>query len=57
MQFGSDHKEIAMYLKLIAASLSLAFLAACNTMEGAGKDIQKGGEALQNSAEKHKDSN
>jgi predicted small secreted protein len=51
------YKEIVMYLKLIAASLALAFFAGCNTMEGAGKDIQKGGEAIQNSADKHKGSN
>ncbi|HWU33590.1 MAG TPA: entericidin A/B family lipoprotein [Methylovorus sp.] len=29
-------------------------LTACNTMSGAGKDIQKGGEALENSADKNK---
>ena len=50
-------KEIVMYLKLIAASLALAFLAGCNTMAGAGKDIEKGGEAIQNSANKNKSSN
>ena len=46
-----------MYLKIIVGALALAFLAGCNTMEGAGKDIQKGGESLQNSAQKHKSSN
>ena len=46
-----------MYWKLIVTSLALAFLAGCNTMAGAGKDIQKGGESLENSAEKHKNSN
>ena len=30
-------------------------LAACNTMEGLGKDIQSAGKVLQNSAEKNKD--
>jgi len=29
-------------------------LVGCNTMSGAGKDIQAGGEALENSAEKNK---
>ena len=43
-----------MYLKLIAAVLALAFMAGCNTMAGAGKDVQKAGESLENSAEKHK---
>jgi entericidin B len=28
------------------------FLAGCNTMEGLGKDIQKGGTALEKAAEK-----
>lgn len=39
---------------LIAALLILPLLAACNTMEGLGKDVQKGGEALENSAQKNK---
>ena len=50
----SDMEENVMYLKLIAAALALAFVAGCNTMAGAGKDIQKGGESLENSAEKNK---
>jgi entericidin B len=29
-------------------------LAACNTIEGAGKDIERGGEKLQDAAEKAK---
>lgn len=43
-----------MYLKLIAVVLAVAFMAGCNTMEGAGKDIKKGGENLENSAKKNK---
>lgn len=46
-----------MYLKLIAVALAVAFMAGCNTMEGAGKDIKQGGQGLENSAQKHKDSN
>ena len=34
-------------LALMLASLSLA---ACNTMEGAGKDVQKGGQAIEEAA-------
>ena len=44
-------------MKLISAFLILAFavmLSACNTMEGAGKDIQRGGEKLENAADKNK---
>jgi predicted small secreted protein len=31
-----------------------AGMAGCNTMSGVGKDVQKGGEKIENSAEKHK---
>lgn len=40
-------------MKLISTFLVLAFavtLNACNTVEGAGKDIQKGGEAIEDAA-------
>ena len=42
------------HLPLIATMLILPLLAACNTMEGLGKDVQKGGEALENSAQKNR---
>ena len=35
-------------------ALSLALLAGCNTMAGMGKDIERGGEKLQDSAESTK---
>ena len=44
-------------MKLVSTLLILTFaavLSACNTMEGAGKDIQKGGEKLENAADKNK---
>ena len=42
-------------MKRLALILLAAFtLAACNTMEGLGKDIKKGGEAIEKSAERHK---
>ncbi len=40
-------------MKFISTLLVLAFaftLSACNTVEGAGKDIQKGGEAIEDAA-------
>lgn len=37
-------------LALTALLLSLAALSACNTMQGAGKDIQKAGETIEDSA-------
>ena len=43
-----------MYLKIIAAMLAIAVMAGCNTMAGAGKDVQSVGDSLENSAEKHK---
>lgn len=33
----------------------LGFLAGCNTMEGMGKDIERGGEKLQNSSQDTKE--
>jgi predicted small secreted protein len=44
-------------MKKIAAFLAIAFtlsvpLAGCNTMRGAGQDIQQGGQKLEDSAEK-----
>lgn len=44
-------------MKLISAFLILAVvvtLNACNTMAGAGKDIQKGGEKIEGAAESNK---
>ena len=56
-------KEVIMNLKLTtlkvtaaSVALAIAFLAGCNTMEGAGKDIKKGGESIENSANKSKNS-
>lgn len=44
-------KKIAAVLTL----LMLAVLAGCNTMQGMGKDIERGGEKLQNSAKDTKE--
>lgn len=45
-------------MKKILVSLFLCvtamFLAGCNTMEGVGKDIKKGGEAIEKAADKAK---
>ena len=47
-----------MFKKIVAQVMAVAFiaggmatLAGCNTMEGAGKDIQRGGEKIQNKAD------
>jgi|CXWL01.1.fsa_nt_gi predicted small secreted protein len=39
-------KNFAIFSALIA----LSFLAACNTLEGMGQDIKKGGAAIENMA-------
>ena len=46
-------------MKKLAALVALTFtmglsLTACNTIEGAGQDIQKGGQKLENAADKKK---
>ncbi len=38
-------------LCIIAAALALA---ACNTIEGLGKDVKKGGEAIEKAADRNK---
>ncbi|MGC2165030.1 MAG: entericidin A/B family lipoprotein [Gallionella sp.] len=41
-------------MKALALALMMAalFLAGCNTMEGVGKDLKKGGEAIEKAATK-----
>jgi len=39
-------------MKAITLLLAVLVLAGCNTMEGLGKDIQKGGQKLEKAAEK-----
>ena len=46
-------------MKKFAALIAVVFafgvpLAGCNTVKGAGQDIQKGGEKIENAAEKKK---
>ena len=38
--------------QLIAIVLAALFLAGCNTVEGVGKDIKKGGETIEKAAKK-----
>ena len=40
--------------KLLALAAVFAVLAGCNTIEGAGKDIKKGGEVIEKAADKAK---
>lgn len=43
-----------MLRTLIAVALMAVFTTGCNTMAGAGKDIERGGEKIQGSAERNK---
>lgn len=44
-------------LKLLLATITVAstLMVGCNTIEGAGKDIQKGGEKVEDAAKNTKD--
>lgn len=48
-----------MFKRIAASTMLLMFftglLAGCNTMEGAGEDLEEGGQAIQNKAEEHND--
>ncbi len=43
-----------MFRTLLAVALLAFFTVGCNTMQGAGKDIERGGEKIQDSAERNK---
>lgn len=43
-----------MIRELFAILMAAWLLAGCNTMSGVGKDIERGGEKLQGSAERNK---
>lgn len=41
-------------LRIFALVSAITFVAGCNTIEGVGKDIKKGGEAIEKAADKAK---
>ena len=41
-------------LVLVLSYVVLGGLAGCNTMQGAGKDVERGGEKIQKEAQEHK---
>lgn len=43
-----------MFRTLMAVLLVGFFAAGCNTMQGAGKDIERGGEKIQGAAERNR---
>jgi predicted small secreted protein len=44
-----------LLLALIGMLITGTFASGCNTFKGAGKDIQKGGQAVENAAEEVQD--
>jgi len=59
--FFFNHRRFNMIKKIFMPLLAMLVLAStgvllggCNTVEGAGKDIQKGGEAIKDEASEHK---
>ncbi|MFT6775789.1 MAG: entericidin B, partial [Paracoccaceae bacterium] len=42
----------SLALRIALIPLAFATLAACNTVQGVGEDVQAGGRALENSSEK-----
>lgn len=44
---------VSLFAAIFLAGTSVV-LTACNTVEGAGKDIQKGGQAIKDEANEHK---
>lgn len=49
-----NNKLIAKVLASICVVGLLGSVTACNTMHGAGKDIERGGEKIQEKADEHK---
>lgn len=44
---------MSLTLKSVLLGMVVLFMAGCNTIGGAGKDIQKGGEAIEHQADKY----
>jgi len=49
-------KQYVNVVRAVALTLAVAFAAsACNTIQGAGKDIERGGQKIERAADKAKD--
>ena len=44
-----------MKIQMLFAALAVAMLASCNTVRGAGQDVQAGGEVVEEAAEEVQD--
>lgn len=49
------HKTAVMLLSLVVLSTAAMLLSACNTTEGAGRDISAAGQGVSNAAQDTKD--
>lgn len=47
------HWSVTMLKTIVATLMLVGMIAGCNTIKGTGKDIERGGEKLQNAADKH----
>ena len=45
---------VIMFRTLLALALVAFFAAGCNTMSGAGKDMERGGEKIQGAADRNR---
>lgn len=43
---------MSLTLKSVLLGMMVMFMVGCNTMEGAGRDVQRGGEALEDAADR-----
>ena len=44
-------KKVRTFLSVAAVTTAVLCLAACNTMEGAGQDVENAGQAVQDAAD------
>ncbi len=47
------NRHLRTLCSLILLSITLVGVTACNTVKGAGKDVEKAGEEIQEAAERH----
>ncbi len=47
-------KSLIRIVMVVLLAFAPLVMSACNTVEGAGKDVERGGEKMQNAAERNK---
>ena len=48
------NQKIAALLSLVGFAISVLAMTGCNTVEGMGKDVKAGGQAIEKAADKNK---